>query len=53
MKTLKELLKYLEVKEIVNANGIVIEGIAYDSRKVKKIFFLSVSREPMQTDMIL
>ena len=38
MKTLKELLKYLEVKEIVNANGIVIEGIAYDSRKVKKNF---------------
>ncbi len=35
---LKELIRHVEIKKIHGANGLTIEGIAYDSRKVKKDF---------------
>lgn len=35
---LKELIRGLEVKRIRGANGISIEGIAYDSRRIKNDF---------------
>ena len=38
MITLKELIKDLEVKKILGTNGLDIEGLAYDSRQVKKNF---------------
>lgn len=38
MAALKELIQGLEVKKIIGSNGLNIEGIAYDSRQVKKDF---------------
>ena len=35
---LKELVKQLETKKIIGASDLAIEGIAYNSRKVKKNF---------------
>lgn len=44
MPILKELIRHVEVKKIYGTNGLTIEGIAYDSRKVKKDFLFACLR---------